>query len=569
MNPNQGASGNDVLVVGAGPVGLTLAAELARHGVHARIIDLNEGPSIWSKAAVVHARTLEIFEAMGLVDAVLARGRRIHGFGLYAGDKRVGHVSVDDLDSPFPFILGLSQRDTELLLEQHLASFGARVERRVELASFRRDDDGYLAELAHEGGRREAARFGWIIGCDGAHSVVRHTLGLPFEGASYEEAILQADVRIRWPHSVPGDEGLFFVSPAGPLGALPLLGDDRYRLLVLLAPEERADPTLAQFQQLVDERGPAGTKIEDPTWMVSFRFHRRLVTRYREGSVLLAGDAAHIHSPVGGQGMNMGIHDAHNLAWKLALVIRGHARPSLLDSYHAERFPIAAATLAATDTATRAASRVLGLRSPLAQKLRDQVIGIMGRLPVVEGRIAAMLGGVAVDYRGSPLVGEHLGSRRDATQPGAAPEAPSFADRLSFERGPRPGERVADVDLDEPHHGHDRLFELLRGTAHTLLLFGGRAESSAGYHHLGRLAASVEARHPGLVRVMVVTPHGKSPEGMLWQGEVVRDSGGALHHRFGARNECLYLIRPDGYVGYRSQPAEADALYRYLARVFA
>jgi 2-polyprenyl-6-methoxyphenol hydroxylase-like FAD-dependent oxidoreductase len=568
VNPTASAA-PDVLVVGAGPVGLTLAAELYRHGVPCRIVDLNEGPSLWSKAAAVHARTLEVLEAMGIVEEALARGRRIHGISLMSEARRIGHVSVDTLDSPYPFILGLSQRDTEQLLEKHLVSLGGKVERRVELASFRRDGDAYLATLVHAGGAREEARFTWVCGCDGAHSVVRRTVGVPFEGSSYEEAILQADVRVRFPFEVPDDEGLFFVSPHGPLGALPLLGEGRYRLLALISPEEHVDPTLSQFQRLVDERGPAGTRVEDPAWMVGFRFHHRMVPRYRVDDVFLLGDAAHVHSPVGGQGMNTGIQDAFNLAWKLALVARGHGQPELLESYHAERMPIARALLAATDAATRAGARVLGLKSPLAQRLRDELFGLASWVPTVQSRVARMLGGVTVDYKDSPLVGEHVVSLRDAaTGPHPRPEAPGLADWLSFERGPRPGERVADVDLDEPHDGHDRLFDLLRGTAHTLLLFGGRAESGAGYRGLGRIAAEVEVHCHDHVRVMVVTAHGQAPEGIEWPGEVVRDSGGALHQRFGARNECLYLIRPDGYVAFRSQPADGERLLAYLDRIF-
>lgn len=546
-----------VLVVGAGPVGLTLACELLRHGVPCRVVDLADGPSLWSKAAVVHARTLEVFEAMGVADEALARGRRVHGIGLFDRDKRIGHVGTHDLDSSFPFMLGLSQRDTELVLEAHFGALGGRVERRVELCQL----DGDVATLAHPDGRRERVRHAYLCACDGAHSTVRHALGVPFEGTTYEESVLQADVRIRWPFAVPDDEGLFFVSPAGPIGALPVLAQDRYRLVVLLAPEERADPTLPQFQRLLDERGPAGCEVSDPAWMVTFRFHRRMVPRYRVGRAFLVGDAAHVHSPVGGQGMNMGIQDAFNLAWKLALVMRGKGDARLLDSYHPERAPIAAATLRGTDAATRAATRVLGLKSPLARRLRDDLFGLVGKLPFVEGRVASLLGGVSVDYRDSPIVGEHaapLGT------PGAA-MAPGIADWISFDRGPRPGERVADVDLDELHEGHERLHEVLRGTEHKLLLFPGKTE---GYATLGKVAAAVEARWGALVKTLVVSAPGDETAGLAWSGPILSDAGGALRQRFGARSECLYLIRPDGYVGYRCQPASEEHLLAYLGGIF-
>ncbi len=556
-----------VLVVGAGPVGLTLASELLRFGVPCRLVDMNDGPSVWSKAAVVHARTLEAFAAMGVAAEAVALGRKVHALGFFSGDKLVGHLSVDSLDSPYPFMLGLSQRETERLLERHLVALGGAVERQVEVASFTHGADGVKATLLHLGrdGERErnVVEASWLVGCDGAHSVVRKTLDVPFEGSTYEESILQADVRIRWPFAVPEDEGLFFVSPRGVLGALPLLGDGRYRLLALLAPDDRYDPTLANFRLLMDERGPAGAVVEDPAWMVAFHFHHRRAPRTRVGRVFLAGDAAHVHSPVGGQGMNLGIQDAFNLAWKLALVIRGEAHPSLLDSYHAERSPIAAATIGLTDAATRFATRALGLRSPVVQRVRDQLFGLASRLPLVEERAAAMLGGLAHDYRSSPVVAQHVVSLWPAAS------SPGLFERVSFEQGPGPGHRVGDVELEVSWEGKERLFELLhdragKGPTHTLLLF---EASHPGLCPLGHVGRAVQARYGDRVRVFVVSLHVSKPPGLDWDGAVVSDPAGSLHHRFGARAECLYLVRPDGYVAYRSQPADEEKLLAYLATV--
>lgn len=556
MNPHTRPEPS-VLVAGAGPVGLTLAAELLRHGVRARVVDMNDGPSLWSKAAVVHARTLEAMEAMGCADAALARGRRVHALGFYTGSERVGQVSIDSLDSPYPFILGISQRETEILLEQHLRALGGEIERRVELASFTQDDAGVNVRLLRDASC-ETATVPWLVGCDGAHSMVRKTLEIPFEGSTYEEAILQADVRIRWPFPAPPDEGLFFASPRGVLAALPVLAEGRYRLLCLLGSEEQYDPTLESFRLLMDERGPAGAVVDDPAWMVTFRFHHRMVPRYRKGRVFLAGDAAHVHSPVGGQGMNMGMLDAVNLAWKLALVIRGEGRHALLDSYQTERLPVAAATLNITDAATRIAARALGLRSPLVQRLRDQLFRLACRLPVVEERAAAVLGGIAVDYRGSPIVSEHV-------EPlfASAPAAPGLLDRVSFEQGPGPGARVGDLELRVPWEGKERLFPILHGTAHTLLLLEGHAARPDADRSLFHLARLVRSRWGELVRAFVVTPRSDSPasdEGV----PVLLDPGGEIHRRFGARAECAYLVRPDGYVGFRSQPADPDRLVSYL-----
>ena len=405
----------------------------------------------------------------------------------------------------------------------------------------------------------------WLVGCDGAHSVVRKALGIPFEGGTYEECVLQADIRIRWPFPAPADEGLFFVTPRGAMAALPVLAEGRYRLLFLLSPEEVYDPTLENLRILMDQRGPAGTVIEDPAWIVAFRFHHRIVPRYRAGRVFLAGDAAHVHSPVGGQGMNMGMADAVNLAWKLALVIRGKARPSLLDSYQAERLPVASATLGITDAATRYAARALGLRSPLAQRLRDQLFGLAGRLPMIEERAAAILGGLALDYRSSPAVAEHVAPLLPARPPPRRGRADRPRDLRSGPRPRRPRRRPRAL---HPLAGQAAPLQILQGTVHTLLLFTSHAASPDGHRALARLARAVRARYGEVVHTLIVTPGAEPPASLDWDGSPLRDPGAELHTRFGARAECAYLVRPDGYVGYRSQPADQDRLISYLEGIF-
>lgn len=557
----------DALVVGAGPVGLTMALELVRHGLTVRIIDLAEAPTTYSKAQVVHSRTLEIAEDMGVVEAMLTRGKMMHGVRLFSRDKReaIAHVRFPELDAPYPFPLSLPQRDTEQILEAALRERGKPVERKVKLDRFSQDENVVRAVLVHEGGREEELRVSWLLGCDGAHSTVRAGLGMELEGSTYEFRLVQADVRVDLPFAVPDDEITGFLHPKGPLGLLPLPGEHRYRMLVFLEPGEEREATLESFREVMKERGPEGAVVDDPVWMVGFRIHARLARSLRAGRVFLAGDAAHIHSPAGGQGMNMGMQDAYNLAWKIALVQKGHGKPILLDSYGAERHPIHQATLASTDAATRRGNVFTRLSNRLAIELRNQVIGFVTGLGFVQEAVTRGLSMLDIGYEKSPIVAQ---SKKSVLQTDVVAdrgkEAPSLSDWMHFGSGPAPGMRALDAPLSD-----DRtLFRLFAGTHHTLLLFDGAAATQAGYENLARIAAAVKKRCGDRVRTYVIVPHTERPASLPPEVEVVLDPEGAAHKRYEARSECLYVIRPDKHVGFRSLPAEEDVLSRWLDEIF-
>jgi hypothetical protein len=293
--------------------------------------------------------------------------------------------------------------------------------------------------------------------------------------------------------------------------------------------------------------------------------------------VFLAGDAAHIHSPAGAQGMNLGIQDAYNLAWKLALVARGAAQSALLDSYNQERHPIADIVVRTTDTGTRGMLRMLALRAPLAQELRNQAIAFLFSLSMFQERAFRSLGGLTVDYRKSPVVGEHRSSIwRSNVLIDRSVESPGLRDWLDFQSAPGPGARAGDVDLARPLPDEDggggevkqTFFDLTRGTRHTLLLFDGAAATEEGYKTLTRIGKRVRERYGSWITTYVVTPSAEAPPGLLWDGPLLLDEGGPLHQHFGASSECLYLIRPDGYVGFRSQPADEAKLFEYLEAIF-
>ena len=562
----------DVLVVGAGPVGVTIACELIRHGLSCRIIDVNEHPSLYSKAQVIHTRTLEILEDMGVIAPFLAQGRVLHGVSIYTPDmKRIAHMpfALESIETRYPHSLSISQRETESLLIAHLEQLGGKVERQVKLENFSQTDDQVMATLLHPSGQKEELKTSWLIGCDGAHSTVRKVLQMPFEGTTYEQRIIQADVRIDWELQHGDDEVIGFLGMHGVLGIFPLPGPHRYRMLTFLDPEEPLEVKLETFAHLLATRGPQGARVSDPAWMVDFRFHRRMVPRYRSGRVFLAGDAAHIHSPAGGQGMNTGMQDSYNLAWKLALCHRGVAHPSLLDSYHAERHPVAAATLRTTDALTRRASSLFALRHPIAVELREHLVKFITGLEMLQHRAARALSMLEVAYPDSPIVAEDRTSALAASI-GIDPrkESPTFSDWLDFGHGPTPGERAIDAALPGPHPGAQRLFDIVRGTQHTLLLFDGAAATEEGYRRFADIDAKVRERYDRYIKVYIVVPRESAPTELLPQSSILFDSEGELHRRYGARSECLFLLRPDKYVAYRGQPADADKLFSYLKRIF-
>ena len=348
MDPH--ASTADAVVCGAGPTGLMLGAELLRQGIAPLIVDLAPAPSPLSRAIVVHARTLEILEAHDLAAPLVAAGvplRRVH---IRSERRTVIDVGFDALPTRYPFLLSVPQHATEALLADRIAALGGRVVRGVRVASFAQDADGVDVQLSDDDATW-SVRARWLVGCDGAHSTVRRGLGLDFAGHAHADRLALADVR--WEADLPRDALSTFLD-AGALACFPL-PDDRWRLIALRTADggeidESID--LAGFAAIVLKRTGIAVPPTDPTWIASFRTHTRGVDRYRIGRVLLAGDAAHIHSPFGGQGMNTGIQDAHNLGWKIALALRG-APEALVDSYERERHPIAAQVLRATDAATR------------------------------------------------------------------------------------------------------------------------------------------------------------------------------------------------------------------------
>jgi 2-polyprenyl-6-methoxyphenol hydroxylase-like FAD-dependent oxidoreductase len=401
-----------VLVIGAGPVGLTMAIELLRYGIDFRIVEKAAARTDKSKALVVWSRTLELLERAGLSDRFVAAGRKVVAANFIAGGKRIGHIGLTEVDSPYSYALVLPQSDTERLLETALEQRGHKVEREVEAVALKTDADGVIVSLHAANGRTEEARFDWAIGCDGAHSVVRHSLGVNFEGDTLQSDFILADVHLKG-FPVPESELGIYWHEEGALAVFPIT-PGRFRVVADLGTSRGPHPqtpTLEEVQAVVDRRGPGGVTVTDPVWLSGFRINERKVKDYRAGRLFLVGDAAHVHSPAGGQGMNTGMQDAFNLAWKLSLVVKSIVPDGkLLDSYSAERSAIGNKVLADAKHLTA----LVVMRNHTAQAIRNLVGGFLFGLAPVRRSMAETLTEIAIGYPESPINGPRSGGATPA-----------------------------------------------------------------------------------------------------------------------------------------------------------
>jgi 2-polyprenyl-6-methoxyphenol hydroxylase-like FAD-dependent oxidoreductase len=380
--PTPLPTGTDVVIVGAGPTGLTLACALAADGIDHVVIDKAEQGGNTSRAAVVHARTLEVLDEIGVSAELCRRGVVVPRFTVRDRDRVLIEVPFGGLPTKYPYTLMVPQNITEEVLGAELTARGGTVHRRHTLLDLEQDGGGVTVTAADPDGNphRIAARY--VAGCDGMHSVVRERAGVGFTGDRYEQSFVLADVRMSWPY--PRDAVNLFLSPQGLVVVAPL-PQDRFRVVATLddAPEQ---PGVADVQSLLAARGPgtAPARVEEVVWSSRFRVHHRIADAFRRGPVFLAGDAAHVHSPAGGQGMNTGIQDATMLGRLLAVAITGEDR---LDTYEATRRPVAAGVVTMTHRLTRAATA----RNPLVRTARNTALTVAGRIPAVRRAMAMNL----------------------------------------------------------------------------------------------------------------------------------------------------------------------------------
>lgn len=391
----------EVLIVGAGPTGLTLAIELRRHNVDCILIDKNEGPIKTSNALAIQSRTLEILKEMGVVDEVVERGQKLNGITLFAEDDLITHIEFQKMKSPYPFAIGLPQRDTEAILNEKLKEMGGEIFRKRELIDFKQNDAGISAQILDESGEIVTVHAHWMVACDGAHSKIRKLLELNFSGETMKQHFILADMQIDWDHN--HDEVYSFLSEDGPMAIFCLPnGCSRVVAEVTNDPKlhDTIHPTLEDFDAITHKRSPLPMHLHDMTWTSGFTINSRMTNKYRVGNIFLCGDAAHIHSPVGGQGMNTGMQDAYNLAWKLSLVSKGFGKENILDSYEIERKPVAQNILKETSAMTH----LVTLKSKALKMIRNWILKKVSKTKQVQESFVNRIGEMDINYSMSPIV---------------------------------------------------------------------------------------------------------------------------------------------------------------------
>ncbi|AYY13978.1 hypothetical protein EF847_15995 [Actinobacteria bacterium YIM 96077] len=535
----------DVLVVGAGPSGLAVAAVLARYGVDFQVVDAKSGPVEQSRAALVHVRTLELLDRLDLAEAAVARGVKVNTVEIAERGRQAGSFPLVDREAaqttPYPYALGLEQHQTEHLLAEHLTSWRRPVKWGVALEALTVRVEGARAVVRREDGVQDAITARWVVGADGARSRVRHALGIGLRGGTFGQTGLLADLDLELPHREELRPGTLRLNlTRGGFVGLFALPSGRYRLFGAVPPnlttaqrgtqvshEAYAEVTPPDLQRWLDEYFALDARIHHTTWTALYRIHSRCAEHFRTGDIFLVGDAAHLHSPAGGQGMNLGLGDGFNLGWKLALVATGQAHETLLDSYESERYPIARAVLRGSDRGFALETTPNPLARWLRANIGTRLITPLTRLRSVRAAIFKLFSQTWIRY----------------------PHSLVTANDKRHRGRPRPGDRAPFGHLDTAH-GKASVFDLCGGTAHHLLFFHGPTPSPD--------LPSVRTAIQSLVSAYAIP---------IEVHDVSADQTG-LHARYGVTAPSLFLIRPDGYISYIGTPDELQRLEAHLDHIY-
>jgi 2-polyprenyl-6-methoxyphenol hydroxylase-like FAD-dependent oxidoreductase len=522
----------DVLIVGAGPSGLLMACQLAIHHIPFRIIDKTEDHTTQSRALVVQARSLEIFDQMGVAGKAIQHGKIARAIGAFFNGKKVLRVVVNDMGgglTKFPYLLMLEQSHTERILVEFLKEHGHQVERKTELKSLTQNAEVVTSIVKLPAGQEETIHSKYIIGADGAHSIVREQLGIPFSGKTYQESLFVLDCKAEV--DIPTDE-MYMTFGETAIGGFFPLTNGRWRILgnIPEALEGKEEITFEDIEKDFAKRIHMSVRLYDPQWISAYHSHHRYASTFRKGRGFLIGDAAHIHSPVGAQGMNTGLQDAYNLAWKLALVLKGTAESTLLDSYTAERITIARNLVRSTDrvfsVVTSSNAIIKTIRIYIIPTLLKLAGPVFQKLKFIQRFAFKGISEIGINYRKSPL------SQKASF--GAFPH-----------HAPKPGDRLPFITFKEANGYETHTHEKMRCKFFCLFVFS---------DILPQEIIPVIQPFTDVVSIEAIPMTAQTK---------------SLYKAFGIKEQGYYLIRPDCYIACRSQSLETAGLEDYLKIHFA
>jgi len=517
----------EVLIIGAGPTGLMAACQFAKLGIKFRIIDKNKEPNTQSRALAIHAASMEIFSQMGIAEQFVELGRRTKGINYLVNGKVMQHIALSEFGkglTEFPYLLMLEQSKTEKLLVDFLRQQGHEVERETELITFNQDETVVKATIKQVGKNEETILTPWVIGADGAKSIVRQKLNIPFGGETYPINLFVLDCKVNW--QLQNDEMYIAFSNYSFAGFFPM-PEERCRIIGFVPKEvgEKENISFEDVNKGFSERMQMKIELSDPNWISMYHSHHRYVSQFRKGRCFLAGDAAHIHSPVGAQGMNTGLQDAYNIAWKLALVITAQARENILDTYQQERLPFARQLVKTTD-------RAFGItvsRNFFIKKMRmyvaPKILSIVLNVNFIARFIFKNISQIGMSYPNSLL-------SLNATHGSFASNAP------------KPGERIPYLEFKNISGKTQTIQQMVRGSSLQLFLFSRDIEEIDM-----QLMCQVAKKYGQIITVESVP--------------LIPDNEN-LYKSLGIKNNGCYLVRPDFHIAYRSAGFNAKHFENYL-----
>jgi len=522
-------SSANVLIIGAGPTGLMMACQLAINNIPFRIIDKSEDHTAQSRALVIQARSIEILDQMGIADKAVQHGKIAKAIGAFFNGKKVLRITVNDMGkglTKFPYLLMLEQSHTEAILVDYLKENKHEVERRTELKSLTQNANEVICVLKLPDGKEETVKAKYVVGADGAHSLVREQLKIPFEGKTYEESLFVLDCKAEV--NIPNDEMYLTFADKAVGGFFPLT-NGRWRILgnIPRELEGKEDIRFEDIEKIYAGRVHMNVKLYDPKWISAYRTHHRYASTFRHDRCFLAGDAAHIHSPVGAQGMNTGLQDAYNLAWKLALVIKGKAKDILLDTYTEERITIARNLVRTTDRAfnivTNESFFLKSFRLYLMPFILKLIAPLFKRLKFIQQIAFKIISEIGISYRRNLLA-----------QNASLGKFPGHS--------PRPGDRLPFILFKDANENETNIQKKVKDGLFCLFIFSDNVPKE--------FISIIEPLNDLLsIETIPFTEHTK-----------------ILYKEFGLKGNGCYLIRPDMHIAYRANKFDAQHLIKYTSQ---